>query len=44
MQSPIVKPTHPCWSCGGSEYYQHYEPSNQWICKICHPQVFDEKK
>ena len=36
MQKPIEKPNHPCWCCGGNDWWQHYE-GGSYICFTCHP-------
>lgn len=38
MEKPIEKPNHPCWNCGGTEYYQHFA-GGAYICCVCHPPV-----
>jgi hypothetical protein len=29
------KPTKPCYSCSGTDYWQR--PDGGWLCKTCHP-------
>jgi hypothetical protein len=36
MDNNIIKPSKPCFNCGGEEWWQRI-PDGHFVCKWCHP-------